>query len=320
MIDGLIPYSLATFKAGFPSNQSGFRQVDRFLYQLMLSRWDDDPDRVREFLVSVFGTGLLVEGYPRPSVERRPGEHPQLDAMTELSIAYVDGFTVSSPKRSIRSHVSAEPLPGFQHGFGKDLYRFLWSYTDRVPTTLLVDQLVALIAFELMVFSLKLFYAIPALAANRSELPVAMGPQSEELSSPPVIYVDMTGHLSNLSRSMAASCVRRDIAQIDPFMRAIFIMRYLDDTLEKQARNPRIGRLLSTQFEIRETPAYLIGLVRLTDNPSISMHLDAATTNQIDEIIELNKPDGEEDVVASEAEQLADRLYSEEKTPLEQMQ
>ena len=156
VIDGLIPYSLASFKAGFPSNQSGFRQVDRFLYQLMLSQWGDDPERVRKFLVLVFGTGLFIEGYPDPSVERRPGVHPQLDAITELSIAYIDGFKASNPRRSIRAHVVPEPLPTFQQAFGKDLYRYMWSYNDRVPTTVLVDQLIALIAFELLVLSLKL--------------------------------------------------------------------------------------------------------------------------------------------------------------------
>jgi hypothetical protein len=320
VIAGLFPYSLASFKAGFPSNQSGFRQVDRFLYQLMLSRWDDDSQRVREFLLSVFGTGLHVEGYPRPSVERLPGAHPQIDALTELSIAYIDGFHASSPKSAIRQHSVVEPLPTFQQGFGRDMYRFLWSYNKRVPTTLLVDQFIALIAFELAIFTLKLFYALPELAKNPDRLPKAMDARSDETHSQPVIYVDMTGRVSGLSRIMAASCVRRDVAQVDSFMRAIFMIRYLDGTLEKLARNPRLGQMLSAQFEINDTPAYLHGLLRCIEDPTISVHLDAAATTRIDEILEANKPDAEDDVTVSEAQRLVERLYDEGKAPLEQMQ
>ena len=147
-----------------------------------------------------------------------------------------------------------------------------------------------------------------------------MDPRSEELGSPPAIYVDMTGHLSNLSRSMATGCLRRDLSQLDPFMRAVFLIRYLDEALEKLARNPRVGKMLANRLEISQTPAYLHELVSLIEDPSISIYLDAAVTNRIDEIIELNKSDDDEDVVASDAERMVDRLYSEDKTPLEQMQ
>ncbi len=321
-IDGLIPYSIASFKAGFPTNQAGFRQVDRFLYHLLLSKWDNNADEVHKFLVSVFGEGVVVQGYPSPDVRRAPGSHPSIDVMTELSIAYIDVFDPVTPKRSAKQYLPANPLPNFGTLFARDLYRFLWSYKDRVPTALLVEQIITLIAFELTVFTVKLMHALPELCTHPEQLPMAMKEDSDPLS-PPEIYVDMTGNHRSLSRTMASGCIRRDLAQIDPFMRSVFLLRYLDYAVGQLKGDPTMSTLIGKHLKGKDTPGYLQALLLLEQEPNLKSRFDGLVLTHRQSIISVNRSQQYEDPYdepASDAQRLLDAMREEGKTPIEQIQ
>lgn len=327
-IDGLVPYSLASFKVAFPTNQAGFRQVDRLLYDMLLTQWDGDKKKVSKFIEHVFGEGVMIKGAPEPTATRLPGEHPELDVMTELSLAFLDGFKGVTPKRSSRSYVAAKPLPQFQAGFGKDLYRFLWSYSRRMPKQLLIDQTITLIAFELTVMTAKLFHTIPpwTTPAGRAETKDT----TDEESLPLELYVDWTGDPRHLSRSMAVNCLRRDIASIGPFIRAVLELRYLHVVVtglkSDKAFRTRIVEFLGEQPN-QDTHQFIERLLDLTAHPDIEPEMRREARGHLRAIRDANSSkQGSEDDDAdpnrpeTEADALINEMDRRNLGPVEQVQ
>lgn len=200
-IAGLVPWSIGTFKVGFPKARNRMRGIDQFIYDLLLGRYRGNEDELLRDFIRTFGQGLHVEGYPTPKVERRLGDHADLDVLAELAIAYLEGFETIKPQSKLADRSFAQPLPIYQGRFGEDIYRYLKTYQDRLPVILLTDQLLALIAFEVAVMSIKMFYSVPVLIEG-----LAGG------ESTPQIYVDFTGDPRHFSRIMSQRCVQRDRA------------------------------------------------------------------------------------------------------------
>ncbi|MGI8477281.1 MAG: hypothetical protein ACR2OO_13050 [Thermomicrobiales bacterium] len=310
-IDGLVPYSLASFKAGFPTNAVGFRQVDRFLYELLLEGWNNNSNNLQKFLVEAFGTGVKITGFPKPSASRIPGSHEGIDVVTELSLSYVDGFETVEPKRTANPYVASQPLVDFHRNFAMMLRQFLITYKNRLPIPLLIDQVIAIIGFQLSVMTVKSFHALPALIASPTSLPDAMVVDGGR-KSPPEIYIDMTGNLKSNSRAMAISCVRRDQEQIDLFVRAVLKLRYLESAMTSLKRNPLFRTHIDAALDGKHTPEYLQALALMPEDTHIGPRIDVQVGGDVDAILELNIAESKVDdnEARSDAQHIVDRLVS----------
>lgn len=289
-IDGLVSYSLASFKAGFPTNRAGFRQVDRFIYELMLEGWKHDPAAVQIALIRTFGTGVEITGYPKPSAARKPGIQEEIDVITELSLSFVDVCDPIEAKRTVSPYLASRPLPQSYAHFGAALHRYLTAYHSRLPIPLLIDQLIAILGFGLSVFTAKSLHALPALVASPSVLPDAMLADSGH-RSPPDIYIDLTGNLKGIGRAMAIACVRRDLEQIDPFARAVLKLRYLDTIMVAVKRNPMNKPRIEAALEGKDTPTYLQALLLLLDDAPLAGRIEGQIGTDIDAILSKNRRD-----------------------------
>jgi hypothetical protein len=98
----------------------------------------------------------------------------------------------------------------------KDLLRYLFVYHARMPVEELARKFLALLNFELFVYTQKLVCGLNALVANPAELPTAFS--STFAPSPPEIYVDFTRSPTNLSSEVSAACVRRDLESLLRFV------------------------------------------------------------------------------------------------------
>ena len=319
-IDSLIPYSITSFKAGFPTNAAGFRQVDRFLFELFLENLKGDPTEVRRFFVDVFGAGVQVKGFPTPSVNRKPGEFPDLDVITELSIDFIDHFDMSQPKRVSLSYRFADPLPKFQMALGVDLHRFVCSYRDKLSAPTLIEQLTALLGFELLVWSSKVFVALPALAATPDFLPPAMDVGHFAVTLPE-IFVDMTQQGKTLSRAMSVACIARDQQMIDPFVRAVLRLRYIDSIVEKMKRNPSLNKRLDEVDGSETTSMKLRFFAMLPEDIQFEARFEAEIGTDLDRIVSMNRgaADPEEGAPMTEVDTLLKRLQREQRSLLDQL-
>jgi hypothetical protein len=326
-INGLLPYSIASFNAGFPSNQAGFRQVDRFIYHLLLSHSKNNRAETSQLLSRIFGPGLDIKGYPEPSVSRIPGDNPDTDVITELSINLVDVFDDVRPQREAKPYTPARPLPDFQDQFGSDVYRYLHTYHHRLPTPVLIEQVTTLIAFELTIFTLKLVQRINELDEQMTgELNFTEVPR--DTPATPSIYVDFTNDTRNLSRGMATSCLRRDFLDLDPFMRAIFRFRYLHGVvreLRKEAEfRSKIDKHIGVPGEI-DTPKLLFGLLELRHDDDIWREIRSEARGDLREILKTNRAELSDDEdeatprVVTDVERLINELIAQDVSPFDQL-
>lgn len=285
-ISGLIPLSIATFKVGFPKERTRMRGINQFVYDLLIEKFRGNHAELFQDFMDTFGQGVDVSGYPQPQVERRPGPQPHLDVLSELSIAYIDGFNTIKPRSKVNARTFAQPLPEFQKRFGEDIHRFLKTYQTRVPVTLLTDQLIALIAFEITVMSVKMFYSVPALVEN--------GPDEDnrlELDRPQ-LYVDFTGDRRHYSRLMAQGCVQHDRAQLDLFIDAVLFLKYLDREVT-ELRSDRdfrsvVERLIGSSSSPKPTLEYMHGLLAAPNEDELRLALRHAARKTVKDILAEN--------------------------------
>ena len=91
----LVPYTILTHKAGFPAYGSRQRRVDVFIYQTLRDYLNGDK-YLRDFVKRVFGRGIEIgEAH---ELGGRYDEQTQLDVLTRLSIAFLDGFENTRPR------------------------------------------------------------------------------------------------------------------------------------------------------------------------------------------------------------------------------
>lgn len=309
-INGLIPYTLAPYAVGFPTNLAGFRQVDQFLYYMLLDESRSGKEGVRQLIVETFGDGIELGRVDHPQAHRKLGDYPDIDVIAELSIAYAETFPpINAGKEGLRGYVAATPLPLFQANFGRHLFRYLSSYADRQPRTMMIDQIESLIAFELLILTMRLVEHAPSWESD---------PQSNlnglvELNAPE-IYVDFSGDPRTLSRTIATRCVGRDLERIPLFVQSVLKLRYLDALVGFMRRRGPIRKLIEDEFSginDDDTTRYLAATLRVCAQQDLLPHLYAQAGVDLYAILEANRSNassGREDLAEDELSD-ADRLF-----------
>lgn len=287
----IIPYSLLAHKPGFPTEGSRLRGADVFIYQALRKRIGTD-DALRDFVKRVFGRGITVGLLPNLG-----GGHDgttQLDTLTRLSIAFLDGFK-ETPVTVERGKNASGPCPTLTEELATDIYRYLFQYYDSMPIQAFTNHLLILINFELFNYTIKLVHAINVLVQNPALLPSAMLEQNQ--ASPPQIYVDFNDAATGYSQEMAKACVRRDIETYQRFLTSTLLLRQLDSYVDKLKRNPRykvsVEKFL--QQEERSGSHYLQSLLLLRNDPEIGLAIDALASLDEDRIRAENTHEGDED-------------------------
>ncbi|HLZ81103.1 MAG TPA: hypothetical protein VKP04_05670, partial [Ktedonobacteraceae bacterium] len=206
----------------------------------------------------------------------------ELDTLTRLSIAFLDGFENTKPGSRSRENSISGPCPVLAKEFATDLLRFLFEYHTTMPTQAFIHHLLALINFELFSYTLKLVNAVNELVQHPDSLPPAMLDRRE--ISPPQLYLDFTESTSGYSQEMAKVCVRRDIEIYQQFLSSNLLLRQLNSYVEK-FRNPRYSPIIEDVLRPGISGAeYLQGLLWLKKHPVLSLGIDAAASFDEDRI------------------------------------
>ena len=288
-ITSIVPYTLLAHKAGFPIG-SRQRGADTFIYQALREQLGTEDD-LRDFVKRVFGRGVIVG-----SIYELGGSYDgrtSLDTLTRLSIAFLDGFKNTRPGGTRERNVPS-PCPTLTKELAVDLHSYLEEYHTSMPSEAFTHHLLILINFELFIYTLKLVHAINALVQRPDTLPEAM--RYAPGTTPPQLYLDFTEATSGYSQEMAKACVRRDIETYQQFLWSNLLLRQLDGYLGKLKNNPRCKTLIESHLQPDITGAqYLQNLLRLKNDPGVSLSIDAAAIFDEDRIRKANTIEGEED-------------------------
>ncbi len=287
-----VPYTLLSHKPGFPTEGRRQRGADTFIYQALRERLGAD-DVLRTHVKQVFGLGVNIGPVPRLG-----GEYDgvtELDTLTRLSIAFLDGFesTAVGVRRPKKSPPNA--CPALSMELATDIIRYLFAFYSLMPVQALTYNLLALINFELFNYTLKLVHAINSLVQEPDTLPPAM--QEALVPSGPQLYLDFTGVPGSLSQEMANACVRRDLEAYQQFLTSNLLLRQLDKYIEALRRNRRRRDEIDYVLDPEGSgPSYLQGLLLLQDHPTFGSELEASARTDENRIRDENiDPDTEQD-------------------------
>lgn len=272
-----VPYTLLSHKAGFPTEASRQRRVDSFVYYALrdyLSGYRKSAAKeVRDQIKIIFGQGVNI--FPLDMLGGEYDGSTELDTLARLSIAFLDGMNSTPAGQPSRSDLASSACPRLANSLARDLWKFLFTYYDLMPSQAFTYNVLALLNFELFTFTLKLVHAVNALVANPVVLPPAMG--DKEQSSPPDLYLDFTGQRAGLSYDMAIACVQRDIEAYQQFFGSNLLLRQLNNYAEALGRNRtrkvQLERLLEP---IGPESSYLQALLSLQDDPVFGPELQAS--------------------------------------------
>ncbi len=178
-----VPYTLLAHKPGLPTEGRRQRGADTFIYHALRDTLGADY-LLRQHIRDVFEQGIVID--PQPVLGGRYDGKTELDTLTRLSIAFIDGFDPTSMGRSVE-RAEPSPCPALTRELGTDLLRYLFAFHEKMPTHALTNYLLALINLELFTYTLKLVYAVNELVRDPEVLPAAM--QDEDIPSPPQIYL-----------------------------------------------------------------------------------------------------------------------------------
>lgn len=273
------PFTILTHKTGFPKESSRVRRVDSFLYQILRDAIGSD-DPLRQHFKDVFGRGVKVN--PVPDLGGTYDGTTELDTLTRLAIAFLDGF--EAVRVGQRGASPEEPAcPALARELGKDLLRYVFMYAARMPSQALTYDFRALINLELFVYTLKLVTATNALVQDPRELPPAM--QEKTTPSAPQVYLDFTAGADALSRRMATECVRRDIESYQRYLSSSLLVRQLDRYVAGLRRSPQRRGLIDTALGgVTSGPLYLQSLLLLREHSEIWSDIEASARLDEDRI------------------------------------
>jgi hypothetical protein len=297
-ITSIVPFTLLAHKAGFPSEGSRLRGADTFIYQALRDNMQRADDRLQEAIKEIFARGVIIGKIPELG-----GYYDgvsELDTLTRLSIAFLDGF--QNTRVGISRGKSVESAcPALANELATDLLRFLFEYYKRMPIQAFTYNLLALINFELFNYTLKLVYALNELARDPESLPAAMRDTFQ--LSPPQLYLDFTNDARSFSHEMARACVRRDVDAYQQYLPSILRFRLLDHYVELLIRNPqRRARVQSILDGETSGPLYLQRLLQLPDDPWLAAFIEAQASTDEERIREQNEL-SDEDVESRENEE-----------------
>jgi hypothetical protein len=275
-ITSIVPYTLLAHKAGFPVT-SRQRGADTFLYQVLREKMHGVDDRLQKDIKDVFGRGVIIDNLPE--LGGRYDNRTELDTLTRLSIAFLDGF--QNTRAGLSREKSIMPAcPMLTDELATDLLQFLFGYYKLMPTQAFTYNLLALINFELFNYTLKLVYAINQLVYDSETLPDAMGDQLKP--SPPQLYLDFTLDARGYSQEMAKACVHRDIEAYQQFLPSVLRLRLLDRYVEPLRNNASRRAKVDTILDGSTAgPLYLQRLLLLQNDPTLDVHIQARA--QVDE-------------------------------------
>lgn len=284
-ITSIVPYTLLAHKPGFPTEGSRHRGADTFIYQALRENMNKDDKNLQQAIKLIFGRGTLIG--QMPNLGGSYDGTAQLDTITRLSIAFLDGFKDTPSTMNREPNVTAA-CPKLANELAEDLLTFLFKYHERMPSQALTYNLLALINFELFNYTLKLVYAINALVRNPETLPPAMCDPLQP--SPPQLYLDFTQDTRGRSHEMAKECVRRDFEAYQQFLSANLLLRLLDSYAVSLRRIAQRKLRIDTILDGKESgPAYLQGLLMLRDEPSLAVPFEAQARLDEERIREENK-------------------------------
>jgi hypothetical protein len=286
----LTPYSLLSHKPDFPTESSRQRNADTFIYQALRKSMGSD-DNLRYFLKKYLGKGIELNN--APDMGGGYDGVTELDTMSRLSIALIDGFEATKAGLSKLERNNASPCPTLVEELAKDILGYLFSYTERMPMEALTYNLKAVINFELFIYTLKVIYGINQLVKQPDQLPAAM--QERFTASLPEIYLDFTAQKGSISQQMAINSVRDHIEAYQLFLRSLLTLRQLDSYAEILKRNPRYKREIELALDGQISGAsYLQGLLSLIEHPSLGIRIDALAQLDEEKIREANYGDDDE--------------------------
>jgi hypothetical protein len=296
-ITSIVPYTLLAHKPGFPAEGSRHRGADTFIYQALREKMNRADKELLDAVKIIFGRGVTIGNMP--DLGGSYDGKTELDTLTRLSIAFLDGF--QNTRTGISREQSVTPAcPKLANELATDLLRYLFEYYEHMPSQAFTYNLLALINFELFNYTLKLVYAINELMQIPETLPPAMRDPLE--SSSPQLYLDFTQDARGRSHEMAKACVRRDIEAYQQFLYSNVLLRLLDSYVKLLSHNKQRKVKIDSIFEGSESgPFYLQGLLFLRDDPNLSAHLDAQAHIDEEHIREENElPDDVGNVVDEE--------------------
>ena len=316
-ITSIVPYSLLAHKAGFPVESSRLRRADTFIYQALREKMNRADDRLQEAILQIFGRGVIIGAMPELG-GRYDGKR-EVDILTRLSIAFLDGF--QNTRTGLTRETSVTPAcPALANELATDLLRYLFEYYTRMPTQAFTYHLLALINFELFNYTLKLVYAINELVQNPETLPAAM--HDSLRLSPPQLYLDFTNDARSCSQEMARACVRRDVEAYQQYLPSVVRLRLLDRYVEQLSRNAQRRATITTKFDGNTSgPLYLQHLLLLQLEPSIDIHIQAQARTDEERIREQNELQDEDVGFQENEESLAwlDEITDSADTDLERV-
>ena len=284
-ISSIIPYTILAHKAGFPVESSRHRSADTFIYQALREYLNKADRELLEAVKIIFGRGITIGNVPELG-----GTYDgltDLDTITKLSIAFLDGFQNTRSGLNRETSVSVA-CPKLANELAQDLLTFLFKYYKHMPSQALTYNLLALINFELLHYTLKLVHAVNTLVRDPETLPPAMRDPLEP--SPPQLYLDFTQDIRGRSHEMAKECVRRDIEAFQQFLSSNLLLRLLDSYIVSLRRNTQRKAIIDAILDGKESgPLYLQGLLLLRDEPSLIAHFEAQALRDEERIREENK-------------------------------
>jgi len=283
----LEPYTALAHKAGFPAESTRLRRTDVFIYRVLRESLGS-ADHLHHFIAQVFGHGVTFGKFP--GLGGAYDGHTDLDTLTRLSLAFLDGFD-NTPFSNKRDTVFPPACPSHAAALGDDLLRYLFAYHERMPAQALSYYLLGLLNLELFSYTLSLVHAVNALVRDPSTLPPAM--RTPYVSAPPQLYLDFTDRPGSFSREMSTACVRRDIEAYQQYLGSVLLLRRLDGY---------VGHLRRTRAAEVETlvpagapgPEYLQGLLLAHEDARLGPALAAAAQFDEDRIRKENRSPDEE--------------------------
>ena len=300
-ITSIVPYSLLAHKAGFPRS-SRLRGADIFLYQALREKMHGIDDRLQKDIKEVFGRGVIIDKLPE--LGGRYDNVTELDTLTRLSIAFLDGFQNTHTRLLSREKSIMPACPLLVDELATDLLQYLFGYYKLMPTQAFTYNLLALINFELFNYTLKLVYAINQLVQSPVTLPMAM--QDSLHASPPQLYLDFTNNARSYSQEMAKACVRRDVEAYQQYLSSLLHLRLLDGYVGKLSRYAQRRAIIDAILDGSTSgPLYLQRLLLLQQEPSIDMHIQAQARTEEERIREQNELQDEEVGIQENEENLA---------------
>ena len=290
------PYSLLAAKPGFPTDSRRQRGADTFIYFALKRAMRGDHGILRDHMRQFFGRGVRLQELP--AIGGRYDGSTELDILSHLTITFLDGFQTTSVGQQ-RDRDLPPACPRQEQEVAQDLIRYLFAYSERMPTQALVAYLKPLINLELFSYSLRLVHAINSLVRDPSQLPAAM--RDDGVAAPPEIYLDFTGQIGGLSHQMAAEAVRRDIEAYQHFFGANLRLRQLNLYASKLQANPRFKTRVNQLLPATSAgPAYLQALLGLAEDPVLAIPIDLLASHDCETIFNANF---EKDAVEQDAEE-----------------